>query len=195
VADLNMNQATHPTEQAAFVCVRCAALGPTCCEISPGQEECCFPVSELERQRISDHVALSRGGFVEEKNSRAFVANLQRLFPVSAGCWMRSSPPGGRICACPRIPGPLPVPVGVGVRLAKRGAAVLLSHLPVLGRGRAVDCLHLGCLSGPPGGANHIGHAHQPGNTRATVLLDLHRRLRLAWGFPPEEGMAFVTPP
>ncbi|NMC50747.1 MAG: zinc/iron-chelating domain-containing protein, partial [Desulfovibrio sp.] len=30
--------------------------------------------------------------------------------------------------------------------------------------------------------------------TRATVLLDLHRRLRLAWGFPPEEGMAFVTP-
>ncbi len=189
-----MNQATHPTEQAAFVCVRCAALGPTCCEISPGQEECCFPVSELERQRISDHVALSRGGFVEEKNSRAFVANLQRLFPRERRVLDALFPAGGthlRLSTDSR--GRCQFLSAAGCVLPNEVRPYYCRIFPFwVVAGRLTVFTSGACLAHREG--RTISGMLTSLETRAAVLLDLHRRLRLAWGFPPEEGMAFVTP-
>lgn len=188
-----------PDEAAAAgaglsVCARCAGLGPTCCEISPGQEESCFPVSAVERQRISDHLALSRGGFVEEKNSRAFVVTLGRLFPrerrvvealfPATGTHLRLSTDsrgrcqflGGAGCVLPNEVRPYYCRLfpfwTVSGRLTVFAPAGCLAHR----EGRTV-----------PGVMTALG-------VKALHLLDLHSRLRLAWGFPPEEDMAFVTP-
>ena len=67
--------------EAAGICRRCADQGPTCCVLVPGEEETCFPVSDIERHRIGEHVGLDRGAFSLESNSGAFRAGLYRLFP------------------------------------------------------------------------------------------------------------------
>ncbi len=192
--DVRTVEAREPGGQAAFVCVRCAALGPTCCEISPGQEECCFPVSELERQRISDHLALSRGGFVEEANSRAFVANLHRLFPRERRVVDQLFPPGGRhLRLSTDDRGRCQFLSGRGCVLPNEVRPYYCRLFPFwVVAGRLTVFASGACL------------AHREGRTipgmlasleiRAPALLDLHRRLRLSWGLPPEEGMAFVTP-
>jgi len=62
------------------VCFRCSLQGPTCCRIAAGQEEFCFPLSQIEKERIQEHVPHT-GGFVLSPNSKAFVDNVCRLFP------------------------------------------------------------------------------------------------------------------
>ncbi|WP_027178827.1 YkgJ family cysteine cluster protein [Maridesulfovibrio bastinii] len=63
-----------------FVCARCARLGTTCCEITTGSEELCFPLSDYERERILKY-APDNGGFALEANSAVFIENLYKLFP------------------------------------------------------------------------------------------------------------------
>ncbi len=63
-----------------FVCARCAAKGPTCCELTPGCEDLCFPISKYERERILE-CAPDLGGFVLQPNTAIFIENLLRLFP------------------------------------------------------------------------------------------------------------------
>ncbi|WP_320170067.1 zinc/iron-chelating domain-containing protein [Maridesulfovibrio sp.] len=77
-----------------FVCARCAAKGPTCCEITPGLEEVCFPVSDFERERIRECVPYS-GGFVLQPNTAVFIENLLRLFPDQRRTVREVFPPGG----------------------------------------------------------------------------------------------------
>ncbi len=182
------------TRGRTYVCARCAGLGPTCCEVSPGQEEACFPVSDLERQRISDHLALSRGGFVEERNSRAFVTNLHRLFPrerrvvdalfPARGTHLRLSTDARGRCQF----------------LAAAGCVLPNEVRPYYCRlfpfwvvsGRLCVFAPAGCLAHREG--RSVAGMLESLAVPAARLLDLHSRLRLAWGFPPEEGMAFVTP-
>ncbi|MBU4378319.1 MAG: zinc/iron-chelating domain-containing protein, partial [Proteobacteria bacterium] len=59
-------------------CRRCALLGPTCCRMTAGQEEFCFPVSQMEKDRVRDHAPFT-GGFVLTPNSVAFIDNVCRL--------------------------------------------------------------------------------------------------------------------
>ncbi|WP_343039415.1 YkgJ family cysteine cluster protein [Solidesulfovibrio aerotolerans] len=176
------------------LCGQCAAAGPTCCTLSPGQEELCFPVSDMERTRIVEQVGLVRGAFTPQANSRAFVANLARLFPRDRDTLARLFPDGGQHlrlsvdsagnCVFLRADGcSLPSPVRpYYCRLFPfwlAGARVTAFASP--------DCL-----------------IHRQGRTvhRMLALLDyseagvreLHGRLRLAWGLPPKEGMPFVTP-
>jgi Fe-S-cluster containining protein len=182
------------TRDGRSVCARCADIGPTCCQISPGQEESCFPVSAIERARISDHLALCRGGFVEEKNSRAFVTTLHRLFPrerrvVDAlfpmtGTHLRLSTDAAGRC---QFLG------GAGCVLPNEVRPYYCKLFPFwVVSGRLSVFSPGGCLASRegrtvPGMLAGLG-------VQARHLLDLHGRLRLAWGFPPEEGMAFVTP-
>lgn len=62
------------------VCARCAARGKTCCELSGGDEEFCFPLSEAERQ-ILLAAGVSETAFVRVTNSAAFVDQLDHLIP------------------------------------------------------------------------------------------------------------------
>lgn len=176
------------------LCGQCAAAGPTCCTLTPGQEELCFPVSDMERIRLVEQVGLSLGAFTPEANSGAFVANLVRLFPRDRDSLVRLFPEGGR---------------HLRLSVDRSGNCVFL---------RADGC----CLPRPVrpyycrlfpfwlAGTRVTAFAapgcqvHRQGRTVARMLAlldfseaevrDLHGRLRLAWGLPPKEGMPFVTP-
>ncbi|MBU1003054.1 MAG: zinc/iron-chelating domain-containing protein [Proteobacteria bacterium] len=63
------------------VCARCAQEGPTCCQLDPGNEESCFPLSEMERDRILRELAGDEGAFAQQANTQGFVRNLRTLFP------------------------------------------------------------------------------------------------------------------
>ncbi|WP_415712819.1 YkgJ family cysteine cluster protein [Maridesulfovibrio sp.] len=76
-----------------FVCARCAAKGPTCCELTPGTEEVCFPVSEYERERILE-CAPDSGGFALQLNTPVFIENMLRLFPGQRRMVKKLFPPG-----------------------------------------------------------------------------------------------------
>lgn len=67
------------------VCARCAAKGPTCCQLNPGSEEFCFPLSEMERGRILQELAGDEGAFAQQANSEGFVRNLYTMFPGEQG--------------------------------------------------------------------------------------------------------------
>lgn len=62
------------------ICARCAAAGRTCCELSGGDEEFCFPLSgaEMDRIRAAGHATAS---FVPAPNTPAFVEQLGALMP------------------------------------------------------------------------------------------------------------------
>ena len=77
-----------------FVCARCGARGPTCCELTPGTEEVCFPVSDYERERIQECVP-DLGGFALQPNTALFIENLLRLFPDQRRTIRDVFPPGG----------------------------------------------------------------------------------------------------
>jgi len=62
------------------VCMRCSLQGPTCCRIAAGQEDFCFPISQIEKERIQELVPYT-GGFVVAPNSQEFIDTACRLFP------------------------------------------------------------------------------------------------------------------
>lgn len=85
------------------ICSHCAAQGATCCSLSAGSEEFCFPVSEGERDML-----LAAGypdtSCVREPNSQAFIEQLGMLlpefniaarFPVTGTHWRLSTTPQG----------------------------------------------------------------------------------------------------
>ena len=76
------------------VCARCAASGPTCCTLTPGHEEFCFPLSEIERHRILESGA-GRGFFAQEANTSAFLDNLLKLFAAEQDRLEELFPAGG----------------------------------------------------------------------------------------------------
>ena len=176
------------------VCGRCAAAGPTCCTLSPGQEELCFPVSEMERTRIVEQVGLTLGAFVPETNSGAFLANLGRLFPADREHLPRLFPESGQHLrlAVDRAGNCVFLRLG-GCCLPRPVRPYYCRLFPFWLTGRAVSAFAApGCLV----------HRHGRTVARMLALLDcteadvreLHGRLRLAWGLPPKEGMPFVTP-
>jgi len=178
----------------ATVCERCAAVGPTCCTLQLGEEELCFPVSEMERQRIIEYGGLLHGAFTLEANSGAFRSNLRRLFPgeqqilnalfPETGQHLRLSCDAAGNCVFLRAD-------GCSLPRAARPYYCRLFPFWFFGS-RLTAFVAAGCL------------AHQPRRNLPEILSlfdcteaqmrELHGRLRLAWGLPPKEGMSFVTP-
>ncbi|RQD77073.1 zinc/iron-chelating domain-containing protein [Desulfonatronospira sp. MSAO_Bac3] len=63
-----------------YVCLRCSRVFPTCCRLSPGLEELCFPLSTQEKEDIQNHLQHS-DFFVEQPNTADFIASMGRLLP------------------------------------------------------------------------------------------------------------------
>jgi len=74
-------------------CARCAEHFGTCCTLTPGQEECCFPLSAAERARMEAAGAQAQH-FASQENTAAFVENLCRLFPGEDATVRTLFPPG-----------------------------------------------------------------------------------------------------
>lgn len=87
-----------------LVCVRCADRGRTCCALSGGDEEFCFPVSASERLAILAS-GIGAEAFVSAPNTQAFVEQLDQLipdhavkdiFPANGSHWRLATTTGGQ---------------------------------------------------------------------------------------------------
>ncbi|MHC1790070.1 YkgJ family cysteine cluster protein [Solidesulfovibrio sp.] len=193
---MNVSSALLPggPPTGASVCAACAAAGPTCCSLTPGQEELCFPVSDMERTRIVEQVGLSLGAFTPQANTGAFLANLVRLFPRERAILGRLFPQEGQhLRLSVDAAGNCVFLRADGCCLPRAVRPYYCRLFPFWLSGAAVSAFAApGCL------------VHRQGRTVSRMLAlldsteadvrDLHGRLRLAWGLPPKEGMPFVTP-
>jgi len=73
---MNNSKIFHPD-----VCSRCAAKGRTCCTVSSGDEEFCFPISLSEMHAIRSAGQGGESSFVLVPNSSGFVEQLGFLMP------------------------------------------------------------------------------------------------------------------
>lgn len=173
------------------ICAQCAAQGPTCCHLAPGDEEYCFPVSETEMRRIHEH-APATGGFVLENNSKAFVDNVcrlfsgeedivQTLFPEQQSHYRLALTPDG---TC-RFLG------SSGCTIPRQLRPYYCRVYPFWVVGSEVICFDSkSCLARK--GAASINQMLRRVNVSKPEIRDLYGRLRLAWGLPPQRGMCAV---
>ncbi len=79
-----------------LVCAKCAAEGPTCCQLRPGDEDFCPPVSEPERLRLGRITGLdTQEHLAMVPNSNRFLDNMTILFPRDQGLVRDLYPRGG----------------------------------------------------------------------------------------------------
>jgi len=171
------------------ICARCAATGPTCCTLTPGHEEFCFPLSEIERHRILETRA-GKGVFARERNTSAFLDNLlklfigeqarlEELFPAHGEHYRLATGADGRCM----LLGP------AGCTLPREARPYYCRIFPLWPDRGEVRVFSLGrCLArqearGLAAIMRLLGETHPH-------LNHLHGRLRLAWGFLPRVGDA-----
>jgi Fe-S-cluster containining protein len=174
------------------VCRRCAAAGPTCCTLSPGQEEFCFPLSLAEKERMQELLP-DTGGFVLQDNGKAFVDSVARLFPGEEGLVRGIFPQHRQHFR-------LAVAANGDCRfLGPNGCLLPAEARPYYCRLYPfwITNERITCFDSPRCLARR--EARGPGEmiallgTSAAAIRDLHGRLRLAWGFPPRPGMPAVS--
>lgn len=165
----------------ADACSRCAEASGTCCTLTPGQEEFCFPLSERER---ADMEAAGAGPemFCTQANTQAFLDNLCRLFPGEGPRVSALFPTEGfhdRLAVAPdgacRLLGPQ------GCRLPGEARPYYCRLFPFwirAGRQMYFEFKDCQALRESRGGA---GLLRRLGMTEAGVF-DLYHRLREAWG-------------
>ncbi len=168
------------------ICARCALSGPTCCRLSPGQEELCFPVSEMERQRIVE-AGPARGGLTGAPNSRSFMAFMARLFPADRKLLPGIFPPHGQHLRLATRPDGACTFLGAsGCALPREARPYYCRLFPFWVSAGAVTAFDApGCL------VRNQGRTVRDmlpllGMTRGMVLK-LHGCMRLAWGLIPGE--------
>jgi Fe-S-cluster containining protein len=97
---MNQSSIIHPA-----VCVRCAAKGRTCCMVTPGDEEFCFPISASEMAAIRGAGQGGGESFVLAPNTPGFVEQLcllmpdrdvEAAFPARGSHWRLAVTPEGR---------------------------------------------------------------------------------------------------
>ncbi|MBU1229227.1 MAG: zinc/iron-chelating domain-containing protein [Proteobacteria bacterium] len=165
----------------ADACRRCAETSGTCCSLSPGQEEFCFPLSARERADMESAGAEALMFFAQE-NTAAFVDNICRLFPGEDARVRALFPAGGghdRLALSPSgqclLLGP------EGCRLPREARPYYCRLFPFWVRaGRQMyfefkDCLALRESRGGAGLLKRLGMTE-------TGVFDLYQRLREAWG-------------
>lgn len=165
----------------ADACARCARSSGTCCTLTPGQEEFCFPLSALER---ADMEAAGAGPetFCAQENTQAFVDNLCRLFPGEEAALDALFPAGGvhdRLALSPSgaclLLGP------EGCRLPREARPYYCRLFPFwikAGRQLYFEFKECQALRESTRGA---GLLKRLGMTE-TGVFDLYHRLRRAWG-------------
>ena len=174
------------------ICARCAEQGPTCCRLDPGQEEMCFPLSEMERDRILQELAGDAGAFARQANTEGFVANMHSLFSGEQQAVDELFPANGfhlRLAtdetgSC-RLLGPQ------GCTLSREVRPYYCRLYPFWFKtGGMYIFTSSRCLA-----------QHEAGTKRKLISLfgmsdkqlkELYGRLRLAWGMPPRRGLAGI---
>lgn len=170
------------------VCKRCALEGPTCCCLEPGQEEFCFPLSSLEKERIQEFQP-DEGGFALQENTGGFVRHALLLFPGEDERIRELFPPrkfhfrlavdekgacrflGREGC---RIPEELrPYYCRLFPFWMTHDKVFIFDAASCLARREAVNLFRMYASFG----------------LNAARVRDLMGRLRLAWGLPPTSGM------
>lgn len=169
------------------VCRQCSLLGPTCCRIAPGQEEFCFPLSLIEKERIQEHVPQT-GGFVLSPNSKAFVDNVCRLFPGEEDAVEELFPAGKEhfrlavdsMGAC-RFLGP------EGCEIPQEARPYYCRLFPFWMTGGEVIFFDAPtCLARRE--ERTLTRMLRVLDTNKADVKDLYGRLRLVWGLPPAKG-------
>ncbi|WP_320008000.1 YkgJ family cysteine cluster protein [Maridesulfovibrio sp.] len=168
-----------------FVCARCAAKGPTCCELTPGCEEVCFPVSDYERERILECVPDS-GGFVLQVNTPVFIENMFTLFPGQRRKVKELFPPGGTHYRLEVDFG------GKCLFLGSKGCIIPKKARPLYCRlfpfwmdanGRITLLEVITCLAQQEN--KTPGKLFKALGITQSEVRELHSQLRVAWGFYP----------
>ncbi|WP_285907301.1 YkgJ family cysteine cluster protein [Pseudodesulfovibrio pelocollis] len=178
---------TRIRSDASDTCRRCSLQGPTCCRMTAGQEEFCFPVSQMEKDRVRDHAPFT-GGFVLAQNSAAFIDNVRRLFPGEDDLIQALFPPTGEhyrltvdtMGAC-RFLGP------EGCEIPHEARPYYCRLYPFWVVGRDVTFFDSAtCLARRE--ERTLPRMLKCFDTNKASVTDLYGRLRLAWGLPPARG-------
>jgi Fe-S-cluster containining protein len=177
--------AASPTACAGpEVCARCAGLGQTCCQLVPGNEEACFPLSEMEKDRILE-AAPSLGGFCLSPNSAAFAAMLRRLFPGEGRALAQLFPAGREHWRLATLPsGDCAFLSPSGCILPNEARPYYCRLFPFWVLEDDVTIFTAGSCQAVKQGKNAAGTLEAFGLTRKRVH-ELFGRLRLAWGLIP----------
>jgi len=174
-----------------YVCARCAAMGPTCCQLTPGQEEFCFPLSEIEMDRIRDFV-VNEGWFAQEPNSSAFLNHVQFLFPGEQKLVEELFHPRkfhyrlavDNMGKCKFLS-------DTGCKLPVEARPYYCRLFPLWVNGDELMVLGAECLARRE--ARGMGKLLGSLGLTPAKARELHARLRLAWGLSPEPGMPRPT--
>ncbi|CAK7072956.1 MAG: hypothetical protein DELT_01974 [Desulfovibrio sp.] len=82
--------------ETSFVCIRCAAVNPTCCKTVPANRANCFPLSSAEEARLAPHAAkLGVPSHEVEENTPDFTRLMRALFPDTRKAVFKEFPEGG----------------------------------------------------------------------------------------------------
>jgi Fe-S-cluster containining protein len=188
-----MAEHDQDTPAGPGICARCAGEGQTCCQLTPGNEEACFPLSAMEQQRILE-AAPGRGGFCLSPNSAAFLDSLRRLFPGEARDLAGLFPPGKQHWRLATLPG------GDCAFLSPEGCILPNEARPYYCRlfpfwimEDEVNVFAAGHCLAVREGKNPTGTLAVFGLTGKRVH-ELFGRLRLAWGLPPGRGDGLGLP-
>ncbi len=173
------------------ICKRCSELSSTCCRLTPGEEDVCFPLSQMERERMLE-CAGDRGGYTISHNTKPFVDNLKRMFPkekdlidqLFPGCKQHYRIATHKDGTCVFLGSN-----GCGLPREARPYYCQIFPFWVMG-GRMTSFTTPDCLAVQKSRSN-LHMLELFGATKAEIKL-LHGRLRLAWGLPPKEGMPLL---
>ncbi|MDL2210026.1 zinc/iron-chelating domain-containing protein [Desulfovibrio sp. OttesenSCG-928-O18] len=81
--------------EASFICVRCAAVNPTCCRMDPAASAKCFPLSSAERDRLLPYAeTLGVVPAETEENTPEFLGLMRILFPDRRAALAKAFPEG-----------------------------------------------------------------------------------------------------
>lgn len=171
------------------ICAQCAKDGPTCCRLEPGHERFCFPVSDVERDKILDCAEGVRGAFAQEANTKPFVDNMialfpseeqrvRELFPLTKFHLRLATDDQGRC----KLLGP------DGCVLPREARPYYCRLFPLWVVDRSINLFTAGRCLAQRQGTGLTGLLARLGVTQARVR-ELHGRLRLAWGLPPRHDL------
>lgn len=177
------------------ICASCAKTGPTCCQLKPGQEEYCFPLSEMERDRILDCSQSWKGAFARESNTENFVDNLRKLFPADRRAVREIfSLTKHHIRLATRSDGSCMLLGKSGCLLPVEARPYYCRLFPLWVVGKKITMFNPSRCKAREASSDTSKILTLLGMSRSKIY-ELHGRLRLAWGLPPREGMPFIERP
>jgi len=185
------NHSREAPDADPTVCARCAERWPTCCRLDPGVEEMCFPLSEMEWERILEQMG-EQGSFAQEPNSLPFVENLKRLFPGEKERIDALFPPYATHLRLATRPDGSCVFLGrQGCVLRQEARPYYCRLFPLWVHGSRLTMFEPARCLAVREGRTLRGVLEALGLTDKEARA-LFGRLRLAWGLPPHEGLPLL---